>query len=166
MFETSSVDRRDPKLKRLMYLRYADDFVILISGSYKDALKIKRHVKDFLKQHTGLELNVEKTKITPTRAPFPFLGATCKRVHRSIKLTKNAGTNIRRRTTPRLRVDIPTQRLVDNFLKAGFLKRNRRGSILTTSRTDLTNLDHDDIIRFYNAKINGIISYYSFARNY
>lgn len=31
----------DPKFKRLMYIRYADDFVILIAGSKNDALLIK-----------------------------------------------------------------------------------------------------------------------------
>ena len=31
----------DPKFKRLMYLRYADDFILLITGSHDDTTKVK-----------------------------------------------------------------------------------------------------------------------------
>jgi len=65
----------DPNFKRMMYLRYADDFVILISGSSDDALMIKNRVKDILSQKCGLELNKEKTIITATKDGFKFLGA-------------------------------------------------------------------------------------------
>lgn len=65
----------DPNFKRVMYLRYADDFVILISGSSNDAKMISNRVKDILKKKCGLELNKEKTIITATKDGFMFLGA-------------------------------------------------------------------------------------------
>lgn len=59
----------------MMYLRYADDFVILISGSSDDALMIKNRIKDILQKKCGLELNKEKTVITATKDGFRFMGA-------------------------------------------------------------------------------------------
>lgn len=161
MREISAVDRQDPNFKRMMYVRYADDFVILVTGSYSEALQIKKHIRDFLKAHTGLVLNEEKTLITSTRKPFSFLGATCKRVVNMNRLTSMKGA-ISRRTTPRLRLDIPVKSLMERFIKNKFC----RGADAPTARKDLINLDHEDILRFYNNKIQGLVEFYSFARNY
>lgn len=165
MLKVSAVDRSDPNFKRMLYLRYADDFVVLVTGSHQDALRIKRHIKDYLVKHTGLELNEEKTVVSPTSEPFIFLGASCKRVDSSTKLSKVTGSNIRKRTVPRMRVDLPIDILIKRLRESGFIKNSRSGKTLATARKDLVNLDHNDIVRFYNAKINGIISHYGFARN-
>lgn len=158
---TNAVDRYDPDFKRMLYIRYADDFVILITGTHEDAVKIRRHVKDFLLKHTGLVLNDEKTIITPTRRPFEFLGATCKRVVNSNKLTKMKGA-ISKRTTPRMRIDIPHKALMDKFIKNHFCSKADK----PTARKDLVNQDHEDIIRFYNSRIMGLVEFYDFGRNY
>lgn len=65
----------DPDFKRLMYLRYADDFVILVSGSINDAKLVKVRAADVLQKQCGLELNKDKTLITATKEGFRFLGA-------------------------------------------------------------------------------------------
>lgn len=161
MRNVSSVDRKDPDFKRMLYIRYADDFVILITGNYKEAVTIKRHVKNFLKDNTGLDLNEEKTVITPTRTPFKFLGASCKRVWRSNKLTRMKGA-ISKRTTPRMRLDIPTASLMKKFVEKKFCSSSDK----PRARKDLVNLDHDDIIMFYNSRISGLVEFYNFARNY
>lgn len=165
MLKTSAVDRSDPNFKRMLYIRYADDFVVLVTGSHQDALRIKRHIKDYLAKYTGLELNDEKTVVSPTSEPFTFLGASCKRVDSSNKLSKLTGSNIRKRTVPRMRVDLPIDILIKKFRENGFIKISKLGRILATARRDMINLDHNDIVSFYNAKINGIISHYGFARN-
>lgn len=157
----SAVDRYDPNFKRLLYLRYADDFVILVIGSYEEALRIKRHVKDFLLKNTGLILNEDKTLVTSTRDPFNFLGATCKRVVSMGKLTRMKGA-ISKRAVPRMRLDIPTDELMKKFIKNHFC----RGIDAPTARKDMVNLDHNDIIMFYNSKISGLVEFYNFARNY
>lgn len=64
MRKLRSVDMFDPNLRRMEYIRYADDFVILVTGSYKDANFIKNNVKDYLKVNCGLELNIDKTAIS------------------------------------------------------------------------------------------------------
>lgn len=70
-----SSDLNDPNFKRLMYLRYADDFVILITGTMDDAKHIKHLVADILQKKCGLELHKDKTAITACREGFLFLGA-------------------------------------------------------------------------------------------
>jgi len=157
----SAVDRNDPNFKRMLYVRYADDFVVLVTGTYSEALQIKRHIKDFLREHTGLTLNEEKTLITSTRRPFSFLGATCKRVVNMGRLTRMKGA-ISRRTTPKLRLDIPVKTLMGKLIKNKFCK----GPDAPTARKDLINLDHEDILRFYNSKIQGLVEFYNFSRNY
>lgn len=67
----------DPNFKRMMYLRYADDFVVLVAGSSDDAQLIRNRIKDVLNKKCGLELNVDKTIITATKDGFNFLGARC-----------------------------------------------------------------------------------------
>lgn len=61
-----------------MYVRYADDFLILIAGSKNDAELIKKWVKSALIKKCGLSLNEEKKTIIGcknTTDGFKFLGA-------------------------------------------------------------------------------------------
>jgi group II intron reverse transcriptase/maturase len=161
MREVNSVDYKDPDFKRLLYVRYADDFVILLTGSHEEANRIKRHVKDVLFKLTGLELNEEKTLITSTSKPFVFLGASCKRARISNKLTKTT-LGLSKRTVARLRIDIPIDNIMNNYIKNGLCKSKDS----PTARKDLINLDHNDIIAFYNSKILEITEFYNFAINY
>jgi hypothetical protein len=161
----NAVDRSDPNFKRLMYIRYADDFVVLIAGTLTDAITIKEKIKIYLQKETGLELNDKKTLITETTKPFKFLGAQCKRTKSLGKLTKQSN-GLRRRAVARMRIDIPIQSLIETFKKNKIIKTSSTNEILPTGRKDLVNLCHEDILRFYNSKIHGLLNFYSFARNY
>lgn len=72
---TPSMDMFDPGFRRLMYLRYADDFVVLISGSKNEAKHIKHRIAEILDKKCGLLLHEDKTLITSTKEGFKFLGA-------------------------------------------------------------------------------------------
>jgi RNA-directed DNA polymerase len=66
-------DRRRGKV--VFYpIRYADDFVVLVSGQKEDAMKEKEALADFLKESLKLELSEEKTLVTPLTQGFYFLG--------------------------------------------------------------------------------------------
>ena len=61
---------------RLLYVRYADEFVIMIIGSKSDALNIRIRIKDYLLVECGFTLNIDKTLITNTKKEgFRFLEA-------------------------------------------------------------------------------------------
>ena len=55
-------------------IRYADDFVILVSGTKEDAERERLALETMLKNEMGLTLSPEKTKITSLTEGFQFLG--------------------------------------------------------------------------------------------
>ena len=55
-------------------VRYADDFVVLVSGTQAQALAEKAALAEYLRRVTGLELSPEKTKVTAVTDGFEFLG--------------------------------------------------------------------------------------------
>lgn len=57
-------DQFDPNFRRLKFIRYADDFIVMIAGSLQEAKYIRSIIKDILKAKCGLELNEDKTEIS------------------------------------------------------------------------------------------------------
>jgi len=55
-------------------VRYADDFVVFVQGSRKDAERERQALAQFLKEELRMELSMEKTRITDVREGFDFLG--------------------------------------------------------------------------------------------
>ncbi|MBK5945777.1 group II intron reverse transcriptase/maturase [Rhodobacter veldkampii DSM 11550] len=55
-------------------VRYADDFVLLVQGTRKDAEIERQALAQFLQEELRMELSMEKTKITDVREGFDFLG--------------------------------------------------------------------------------------------
>jgi RNA-directed DNA polymerase len=55
-------------------IRYADDFIVLVSGAEEDALQEKENLAVFLRESLKLSLSEEKTLVTPVTKGFLFLG--------------------------------------------------------------------------------------------
>ncbi len=66
--------RRKHGLGSCLYVRYADDFVVLCNGPKSQAEGLKEELHTFLKEHLRLELSKEKTKITHLNDGVEFLG--------------------------------------------------------------------------------------------
>jgi RNA-directed DNA polymerase len=119
-----STDRRSGR-PVFFPVRYADDFVVLVSGSREDALAEKEALAVFLRDTLRLELSPEKTKVSPLVEGFEFLG------HR-----------IRIRWDPRFgftpRVEIPKTKMADLRHRVKQLtKRNRTYLSLTRQLQDI-----------------------------
>lgn len=69
--QTPCFDKRHPA--KFGYVRYADDFVILVNGTKAEAEAVKAQVANKL-LGMGLTLSEEKTKLTHWRTPVSFLG--------------------------------------------------------------------------------------------
>jgi hypothetical protein len=71
-----SARRTDRKAGRAVYfpVRYADDFVVLVSGSRDDACAEKIALQEYLRKTLRLELSAEKTRVTALTEGFEFLG--------------------------------------------------------------------------------------------
>jgi len=66
----------DPNFKRLEYVKYDYDFLILVTGSIHEATHIKNNANKYLKRACGLELHSEKTVNTNVADNnWSFLGA-------------------------------------------------------------------------------------------
>jgi len=62
----------------MKFVRYADDFVVMIAASLHEAKFIKFRIKDLLKANCVLELNDNKTIISSMSEKWNFLGAEIK----------------------------------------------------------------------------------------
>jgi group II intron reverse transcriptase/maturase len=168
--KVSSSDQMDPNFVRIYYVRYADDFVISIIGPHKLADTIKRRIGDFLKDKLALTISEDKTKVTQfSKEPISFLGAEITnrstRLIKPVSSWKKDGKVILGRITPRVSLHAPIKKIIDRLIVRGFFKYTSHNLLIGTARKSLVNLDHADIIIFYNAIINGLLNYYSFADN-
>jgi RNA-directed DNA polymerase len=66
--------RRRQGKGNFLYVRYADDFVVLCDGHKEQAEEMRRALHEFLKAELKLELSMEKTKVTHVSEGFEFLG--------------------------------------------------------------------------------------------
>jgi group II intron reverse transcriptase/maturase len=71
--QTERRKRRSQGKANFLYVRYADDFVVLCNGTKADALAMKEELKGLLST-MGLTLSEEKTKVTHITEGFTFLG--------------------------------------------------------------------------------------------
>ena len=65
--------RRTQGIGNILYVRYADDFVVLCNGTKAEAHAIKQEIGELLRT-MGLTLSEEKTKVTHITEGFDFLG--------------------------------------------------------------------------------------------
>jgi Type II intron maturase/Reverse transcriptase (RNA-dependent DNA polymerase) len=159
----------DPNYRRLDYIRYADDFIVLVTGSFKDAKYIQNNIKEYIKANCVLELNQNKTVISNIlNNEWSFLGAKMKKLkinpewrvkHVSVALqASHVGS-------AKLLVNAPIDKLLGILKKSGFVRQNKLGKFIPKAYTSIINLTHYDIVSFYNSKIKGIINFYNFASN-
>lgn len=161
---------------KICFIRYADDFIIGINGSKEFARSLYLDLDKFL-DSIDLKLNKDKTLLTDfCSKPIKFLGFLIK----NVSLTKRAYTYTYNKTTGKLikaraRVrlsifmdkDRVLKRLLEKkFIKWGIKKNTNSIKILKgTSRNNLINLDHADILRYYSSVMRGIFNYYRIVNN-
>jgi group II intron reverse transcriptase/maturase len=166
-----SKDFYDPDFKRLFYVRYADDWVILMTGSIKEAKDVRELVSRKL-QSIGLTLNLEKTHITSLRGKEKchFLGVdffirkNTDKHHKPVSLVKK-NTTIRQRFAPRIILYAPILKLLVKLKDKGFVKRNHMGEFFPIAKTNCVNLTHAQILNYFNSRIRGILNYYCCVHN-
>jgi group II intron reverse transcriptase/maturase len=162
-------DMHNEDYRRTIYVRYADDFIVLLASTRKYTITLKDKIATFLKEECGLELNDQKTTITNTREGLMYLGAKIKRRNNSSIFNSFLGkaeNKITRRSSLRMAVDAPIATLIDKMIQNDFARRNHKAKVLAKGRTDIIHLTHFDIIRFFNSKITGLLTAYRFAGNF
>ena len=166
-----SKDFYDLDFKRLFYVRYVDDWVILISGSLEETKVIRNLVSKKL-QSLGLTLNMEKAHITSLRGKEKrcFLGVdffirkNTDKHHKPVSLVKKH-TTIRQRFAPRIILHAPILELLTKLKDKGFIKRNHKSEFFPIGKFNCVNLTHPQILNYFNSRIRGILNYYSCVHN-
>jgi len=168
----SSKDPLDSDYRRLFYVRYADDFLIGITGSQREAVDVLDRVRSFLSEELKISLKESKTHIVhfKKQAIF-FLGTTIygiSRTEKPIRTVKHSGwsTSIKVRVTPRVGLHAPIKILLDKLCKNKFIKRNKLGVYKPTALRRVVNFDHADIVGYYNSVARGLMNFFSFVDNY
>ena len=91
-----SKDPRDPNFKKLVYVRYADDWILGVRGSHEDCVNLLARIRSFLIDELELKLSDSKTLITnANRQKALFLGTRVFRsrhqsYHRALGYVKRA----------------------------------------------------------------------------
>lgn len=154
------------KVIRIEYVRYADDWMIGVSGDRKLALDIKEQLIKFMKDHLEQELHPLKTKVTNLRkGNAQFLGYEIfLPSNRPIRKYKGKGVRTIRRGQPQLRFDIPVDKVVNRYIKRGYLKR-QENEIRPISRASYSVLEDHVIVSHYRSIWLGILNYYSGCTN-
>lgn len=165
MRKINSYNNMDTSFRRMFYVRYADDFVILTTSTHAECIEIRENITNFLFVNCGLTLNKDKTLITSMRKHFKFLGALIVNNPTKDYVVYDKGLNTWKKAHIRSLVKAPIKELIEKLLKNGLIKRNRLNMVLPKGRTSLFNHSHYHILRWYNSMVNGIVNYYSFASN-
>ena len=161
----------DEGYKRLVYVRYADDWLCGVIGSKEDAENIKADIKKYLAETLKLELSEEKTLITHSSdSKAKFLGYEIYTTKdESIKRHKNGQT--RRTRMGRIQLYVPKEKWLGKLLDYGALqikydKNNNNQEIYKpVHRNYLVNNDDLEILMQYNSEIRGFYNYYRIADN-
>ena len=183
-------------LTKVYYIRFADDWLVGVTGKKETAQKIKFKISEFLKDKLKLELNEDKTKITHmTRSKAYFLGYEIKctdrkyaRSQRSV-YTRNGKTFKSIPSHGRIKLYVPIKKLVDKLEKKGFAKvvnikdkpkyvintwglkkmvevKNGKKRTVPAGNTRLIMLTELQLMDRYKAISRGILNYYYMADNY
>ena len=185
--------RKDDSFVRIQYIRYADDFVIGVVGSHTIAKEILGKVETFVNEELKLEFNADKTgivdfskdsfnflgyKIKPSMSalPYPRLPSFFnkkkeKKGTKPLETINLNGKNITRRKKTRIRIEMETDKVVNKLTNNGFTRKrtdhSKHKEIQFRGRFkgNLINLDHPDILKYYNSVLRGLQNYYAFAAN-
>jgi len=159
MLAVPSKDPMDSNFKKLVYVRYADDWIIGVRGSLEDSKTILEQLRDFLRNNLKLTLSEKKTLITNARQGRAiFLGTS---IGRGLHQTFNHSLgSFARRNNREVRLEVPLNRIHKKLNDVGFLKdRTPIPRFLWLHNTK------DQIISLYNSVYRGYLNYYSFAMN-
>ena len=166
-----TIPSRLPNGTRLRYVRYADDWIVGVYGPLDFVSEIKNKIATFLNKELGLELSLDKTKITNLlHDKALFLGFYIQ-IHRPKESNfhiRKIGDHFRKSKISHNRVWllVPVDRILNKLSDEGFLKNYSKGSVITTSaKTSWIFLSHRDIVARYNMLTRGLLRYYSIATN-
>lgn len=156
--QKTQAKKLDESTQRLMYIRYADDWIVAVNGSYTQTRNILNKLKDFCNT-LNFSLSTTKTKITNSYKDYIlFLGTRIK--HSGVTTWSKHIKGYRQRNRKALLLTAPLNKIRKKLSETGFVKNNRG-----ITRVTWLPLTKRQIIYNYNSIIRGYSNYYSFITN-
>lgn len=157
-------DPKDASYRRLVYCRYADDFILGIIGPKSDAGAILEEIREFVSAELKLELAEDKTGLKHAKDGTRFLGYdirsyTGQRIRKVKRYDRITTCNS---TVERMQLHVPQEKIADFCSKNGYGNYN---TYMSTQRWFLLNRSIPEIITVYNAEIRGFYNYYAIANS-
>lgn len=150
-----SRDPEDPNFRRLWYCRYADDFLLGLTGPKHEAAELKDKIATFLRSELKLELSDEKTLITHARDnKAKFLGYEVHAMHADDKHDHRG----QRCINGSIGLRVPAQVKRD---KCAHYKRRGKPIHLAQRTVD----DAYSTVAQYQTEYRGLVQYYRLAYN-
>ncbi|MEI8657536.1 reverse transcriptase domain-containing protein [Vibrio sp. Hal054] len=170
MANMPSVLMDDPDFKRMRYVRYADDFLIGIVGSKKEAREVMKEVTEFVELELKLEVSKEKSSIVDPKRGFVFLGYEVK-TRREGKRKKcvvghnsnGSKTHAAKRTiTDHIHLGVPREKVQRFCSLRGYGEYDSHRD-RSSSKPAMAYLSDYEIIGQYNAEMRGFANYYNLS---
>jgi RNA-directed DNA polymerase len=160
----SSSNPMDANYRRLVYVRYADDFLIGIIGSRDEAVSVMQQVTGFISDKLNLEIAAEKSGVVHASDGVRFLGYDIRTYSgdRNVRTVRSGRSITARSVSERMQLHVPAEKLL------GFCQRKGYGvydAHIPTHRNALISLSEAEIVQTYNAEMRGIANYYGLANS-
>lgn len=155
----------------MVYVRYADDFIIGLIGSAEEALKVKDGVNNFLSTELLLKISPNKnTFVAASKRKVNFLGVDVsipiykEPAYTTYKRTRSGKTQLvkAKRSQGAVKLKVNMKNIIMKLRSAGFC--NNLG--IPTPRFQLFAISQNEIISTYNRVFNGLKNYFRFVDNY
>ena len=152
-------DPMDSNFRRLLYVRYTDEWLIGIYGTYFETVHIKTQIEEFLKRQMELDLNKEPPLITHARTgKILFLGIYISKA-RVQKLCRSDKSHIIRNSR-KICLEAPIQQIVNKLTKANYVRNG-----VSWPKFIRLNCSLEQIVTQYNWVLQRFVNYYSFVGN-
>lgn len=146
---------------RIVYTRYADDFIVGIAGSRQLAEATKERIGIFLREMLDLTLNLEKSKVTELRKESAFFLGHRIGINTSVKIARvrvKRRTPFSRRVTGKfVTITAPIAHIIARLCEKGFC--DRKG--FPTHKTAWITQEDNQIVALFNASSRGLFGFYS-----
>jgi group II intron reverse transcriptase/maturase len=150
-----SRDPYDPQFRRLWYVRYADDWLLGLTGSKGEAEAIKQELSNFLHHDLHMELNEEKTLVTHAHDDCArFLGYEVHVLHEDSK------HDFRRRRCINGSIGLRVPRQVLVAKRTRYMRRGKPKALPQRTLDDAYS-----IVAQYQTEWRGVVQYYRMAYN-
>jgi group II intron reverse transcriptase/maturase len=147
-------------VKRIVYCRYVDDWVILINEREKDAVLIKAEITEWLQKELKMELDQKKTHLTNlAKGKAKFLGFTMFKHIQKVHKSEGEGesTEYKRRAGQLLFIGIDHERVKERLINLQIITRKKHYARHVGIYCSLRPWQ---IVMKYKQKIEGFAEYY------